>query len=181
MMDFFFKPKGVAIVGASANAQKGGYSILKNLKMGFEGEIYPVNPRYREIEGLTCYSSVLEVPDPVDLAIIFIAAPLVPGAIRECAERGIQGAMIESGGFAETGADGRSLQDALKRIVSTTGIRLWGPNCMGLVDTANGSVFSFSILSRSPTDGSFWKSAVVLKSPSWSSRGQRVPMARGPH
>jgi len=143
MMDFFFKPKGVAIVGASANAQKGGYSILKNLKMGFEGEIYPVNPRYREIEGLTCYSSVLEVPDPVDLGIIFIAAPLVPGAIRECAERGIQGAMIESGGFAETGADGRSLQDALKRIVSTTGIRLWGPNCMGLVDTANGSVFSF--------------------------------------
>jgi acetyltransferase len=111
--------------------------------MGFSGEIYPVNPRYDEIEGLTCYASVLDVPDPVDLAIIFITAPLVPKAIRECVERGIKGAMIESGGFAETGEDGRSLQDTLQQIVRNTGIRLWGPNCMGLVDTVNGYVFSF--------------------------------------
>lgn len=142
-MDFFFEPKGIAIVGASANRQKGGYSILKNLKMGFKGRIFPVNPRYREIEGLTCYSSVLEVPDPVDLAIVFIPASRVPMTIGQCVKRGIKGAMIESGGFAEIGDDGRSLQEALRQIARSTGIRLWGPNCMGLVDAANGYVFSF--------------------------------------
>ena len=142
-MNFFFEPRGIAIVGATSNTFKGGYAIVKNLKMGFKGEIYPVNPRYDEIEDFACYSSILNVPDPVDLAIIFVPAPLVPDVIRECVERGIKGAMIESGGFAETGEEGKSLQDALKQIVQETGIRLWGPNCMGLVDAVNEHVFSF--------------------------------------
>ena len=71
-MEFFFKPKGVALIGASANPNKGGFSILYNLIKGFKGPIYPVNPKYEEIEGLKCYRSVLDVPDPVDLAIIFV-------------------------------------------------------------------------------------------------------------
>ncbi|QTA91738.1 acetate--CoA ligase family protein [Desulfonema magnum] len=142
-MDFFFKPRGIAIIGATSNSLKGGYSILRNLMNGFKGGIYPVNPRYTEIEGMTCYPSVQKVPDPVDLAIVFVPAARVPQLIRECAKRGIPGVMIESGGFAETGEQGIALQETLKQIAKETGIRLWGPNCMGLVDAVHRYIFSF--------------------------------------
>jgi acyl-CoA synthetase (NDP forming) len=142
-MEFFFKPKGVAIIGASANPSKGGCFVFNNVRKGFKGDIYPVNPAYSEIDGLKCYPSVSDVPDPVDLAIIFVPAPLVPDVLRECAERGIAGAMIQSGGFAETGEQGKRLQDQLVEIRRDTGIRIWGPNCMGLVDAVHSLVFSF--------------------------------------
>ena len=142
-MEFFFKPKGVAIIGASANPVKGGHFILKNVMKGFKGGIYPVNPGYEEIEGLTCYPSVFEAPDPLDLAIIFVPGPGVPAIVRECAERGIRGVMIESAGFAEAGDSGKHLQEQLLVIRNETGIRIWGPNCMGLVDAVNKQVFSF--------------------------------------
>jgi acyl-CoA synthetase (NDP forming) len=96
-MEFFFKPRGIAVIGASANPAKGGYFILNNLLKGFKGAIYPVNPGYAEIDELPCYPSVMQVPDPVDLAIIFVPAAFVPTVLRECAQRGIRGAMIESG------------------------------------------------------------------------------------
>ena len=142
-MDFFFKPKGIALIGATPNPGKVGYAILKNLLTGFKGRIYPVNPRYKEIEGLTCYPSVQGLPDPVDLSIVFVPASKVPPVIQECAERRIPGAIIESGGFAETGKQGAALQDRLSEIARQTGIRIWGPNCMGLVDAVHGQVFSF--------------------------------------
>jgi acetyltransferase len=144
-MDFFFKPRGVALIGATDNRKKGGYAIFKNLLKGFKGGVYPVNPRYQEIEGLTCYPTVLQVPDPVDLAIVFVPAKFVPPIVEECAQRGIAGAMIQSAGFAESGEDGKQLQDKLVEIHKETGIRLWGPNCMGLVDGVNGQIFSFMI------------------------------------
>jgi acetyltransferase len=142
-MEFFFKPKGVAIVGASANPSKGGHFILNNVMKGFNGEVYPVNPSYPEINGIKCYPSVLQVPDPVDLAIIFVPAAMVPRVLQECAERGIEGAMIESGGFAESGEQGKQLQQSIIQIRKETGIRIWGPNCMGLVDAVHNLVFSF--------------------------------------
>jgi acyl-CoA synthetase (NDP forming) len=142
-MDFFFKPRGIAVIGASANPVKGGYFILNNLTKGFNGGIYPVNPAYPAIDGLPCFASVLDVPDPVDLAIIFVPAPRVPRVLRECAERGIKGAMIESGGFAESSQAGKQLQDRIIEIHRQTGIRIWGPNCMGLVDAVHDYVFSF--------------------------------------
>lgn len=142
-MEFFFKPQGIAVVGASANPIKGGYFILNNLIKGFKGGIYPVNPAYPEIDGLPCYPSVLQVPDPVDLAIIFVPARFVPAVVRECAQRGIRGVMIESGGFAESSEQGKQLQDSIVEICRETGIRIWGPNCMGLVDAVRGLVFSF--------------------------------------
>ncbi|RPH51510.1 MAG: CoA-binding protein [Desulfobacteraceae bacterium] len=142
-MEFFFKPRGIALVGASSNPYKGGNSILKNLLNGFKGGIYPVNPAYTEVEGLKCYPSVLDVPAPVDLAIVFVPAKLVPDVIRECVQRKIPGVMIESGGFAEAGSRGKSIQRELKQICDETGIRLWGPNCMGLVDFISKKVFSF--------------------------------------
>ena len=142
-MDFFFQPRGVAVIGASSNPLKGGYSILKNLISGFPGKVYPVNPSYKEIEGIICYPDILSVPAPLDLAIVFVPAKAVPDLVSACAERGIKGVIIESGGFAESGEAGKALQDRLLSIMEKTGIRLWGPNCMGLVDFIHGHIFSF--------------------------------------
>ncbi len=142
-MDFFFNPKGIAVVGATANKLKGGYAIFKNLVTGFTGGIYPVNPRYEEIDNIKCYKSVKDVPDPVDIAIIFVPGGNVPAIIKDCAQRGIKGVMIEAGGFAESGDQGRAMQEELAAFAQKAGIRLWGPNCMGLVDAVHKKVFSF--------------------------------------
>ncbi len=141
-MEFFFRPKGIAVIGATPSRQKGGNIIVSNLKTGYSGQVYPVNPRYKEIEGVTCYPSVSDVPDPVDLAIVFVAARMVPQVIEACAQRHIPGVMIQSAGFAETGTTGEALQQETRQIAEKTGIRLWGPNCMGLVDTHQRFVFS---------------------------------------
>jgi len=142
-MEFFFKPEGIAVIGASPNRQKGGNSILRNLITGYQGDIFPVNPNYEEIEGLVCYASVGKISQPLDLAIVFVPAGQVPAAVRECALKGVKGVIIETGGFAEIGAEGRRLQEQLIEIRNETGIRIWGPNCMGLVDAVNRYVFSF--------------------------------------
>ena len=142
-MEFFFKPAGIALIGATADERKVGFSLLKNLMNGFGGKIYPVNPRYDEIAGLPCYDSVLNIPDPADLAIIFVPAPKAPELVGDCAKRGIPGVMIQSAGFAETASKGKILQDRLSEISRDSGIRIWGPNCMGLVDAVNHRVFSF--------------------------------------
>ncbi|MEW5735904.1 MAG: acetate--CoA ligase family protein [Thermodesulfobacteriota bacterium] len=141
-MDFFFKPRGIVLVGATPKP-KGGLAILWNLKKGFDGAIHLVNPNYREVDGIACHATVAEVPDPVDMAIVFVKNTLVPEIVEKCAERGIRGVIIESAGFAETGPEGRALQERLKKIAADTGIRLWGPNCMGLVDAKRKYVFSF--------------------------------------
>ena len=142
-MDFFFNPKAIAVVGATPNPFKGGFSILKNLITGYRGRVCPVNPRYDEIEGLPCYPAVSAIPDPVDLAVVFVPAKAVPEAIADCIRKGVPGVMIESGGFAEIGPEGRALQQTVVDMAKKAGIRLWGPNCMGLVDAVRGHVFSF--------------------------------------
>jgi len=142
-MEFFFNPATIALVGATASKTKGGYAILKNLVWGFRGEIYPVNPGYSEIEGVPCYPSIKAIPGAVDLAILFIPAATVPACVEECAAKGIRGVIIESGGFAESGSEGQRLQESLKEIRKKTGIRIWGPNCMGLVDPLKRHYFSF--------------------------------------
>jgi acyl-CoA synthetase (NDP forming) len=154
-MHFFFDPKSVAIIGASRDPMRGGHRILKNVQIGFRGGIYPVNPQHAEIDGLRCYPSVLDIPEPVDLAIVYVPARLVPGIVRDCARRGVAGVIIESAGFAETGTAGKVRQDELKQIAAESGIRLWGPNCMGLVDMVKRHVFSFVV-------GSIWDEGAVV-------------------
>lgn len=143
-MDFFFHPKAVAIVGATPNPAKGGSAILKNLLNTFKGQIYPINPRYEEIDGLICYPSIRAVPGTPDLAILFISANQVLESVTACIKKGIPGVIIQSGGFSETGDDGERIQLQLSNMARETGIRIWGPNCMGLVDGKNGFVFSFT-------------------------------------
>ncbi len=140
-MDLFFNPKSIAVVGAST--RRTGASLLANLKEGFEGSVFPVNPRYESLAGLKCYPSVSAIESEIDLVIILVPAPLVPQILEECARAGVKRVIIESAGFAETGPDGKRLQDECLVIARKAGIRLWGPNCMGLVDVPGRKFFSF--------------------------------------
>lgn len=143
MLDFFFNPKSVAIIGASNNIAKGGYHIIKNVTAGFCGNIYPVNKNYNEILGLPCYPDIAALPGDVELAIYFIPAKELPPTIALCAEKGVKGIIIQSGGFNEAGEEGAAIQRQALKIAKETGIRLWGPNCMGFIDGNRRRVFSF--------------------------------------
>ncbi|KQC08944.1 MAG: hypothetical protein APR62_03675 [Smithella sp. SDB] len=143
MLDCFFNPKSVAIIGASSNQNKGGYHILKNLVAGFHGKIYPVNKSYKEILGLPCYPDIASIPGNFDLAIYFIPSKELPHTVNECAKKGAKGIIIESGGFDEAGEEGKKLQKRALENAAKAGIRLWGPNCMGFVDGNRTYVFSF--------------------------------------
>jgi len=131
------------VVGASANPHKGGYALVANLKVRFPERLYPVNPSHEEVCGLRCYPGVEELPETADLAILFVPAPSVPSLIEACGKRGIRRIMIQSAGFSETGKEGRRLQEACLRVARAHNIRLWGPNCMGIVDGHSSMVASF--------------------------------------
>ena len=143
MLDYFFNPKSVAIIGASNNINKGGYHIIKNITAGFKGKIYPVNKSYTEILGLPCYPDMASIPGDIDLAIYFIPSESLPQTVSECARKGVKGIIIESGGFNEAGEEGAKLQTQALEIAAKAGIRLWGPNCMGFIDGNRTYVFSF--------------------------------------
>ena len=140
-MKKFFHPESIAVVGASS--RKIGNQILKNLLHGYRGRIYPVNPNYPELEGLRCFPSVGEIPGPVDLAILLVPAPGVPEVLEACGRKGILRVIIPSSGFAEVGAEGKAIQDRCREVAKQAGIRVWGPNCMGIVDVANRQFFTF--------------------------------------
>lgn len=142
-MKTFFSPASIAVIGASPREGSLGYQIVTNLRYGFTGRIYPVNPNYPEIQTLTCYPAVEDIPDPVDLAIVIVPAPAVPETLDACGRKGIRRVIIESAGFAETGEDGRKLQEQCLAVARVHGIRIWGPNCMGLVDVPKKFFFTF--------------------------------------
>ncbi|TYP94804.1 acetyltransferase [Fodinibius salinus] len=136
MLDPFFKPQGVAVIGASRNPHKLGYGIVRNLKeYRYQGGIYPVNKSATEILDLHCYESVAEVPDPVDLAIVIVPAPVVSKIIKECGQRGIKHAIVISGGFSESGEEGEKLEEDLVSVAEEWDVNFIGPNCIGTIDT----------------------------------------------
>jgi acyl-CoA synthetase (NDP forming) len=143
MLDCFFNPKSLAIIGASNNTDKGGYHIIKNITAGYRGKIYPVNKSYTKILGLSCYPDVASIPGNIDLAIYFIPSKELPHTVTECAKKGVKGIIIESGGFNEAGEEGKRLQKLALENAAKAGIRLWGPNCMGFIDAHRTHVFSF--------------------------------------
>ena len=140
-MDVFFHPGSIAVIGAS-NRGIGQFVIL-NLLAGFTGRIYPVNPNHSEIKGVPCFPSIEAIPDRVDLAIVLVPAPSVPSILQACVAKGVQGVIIESAGFAEVGKEGLELQDQCVAIAKQADIRIWGPNCMGMVDVPHKFFFSF--------------------------------------
>ncbi len=126
-----FNPKSVAVIGATNNWNKWGYSTFTSALDGFRGPVYPVNNRETEVLGYKAYRRVTDIPGPVDLAIFVIPAPSVAPVMEDCVAKGVKAAVIISAGFAETGPEGKRLQDEVLRIARKGGIRFIGPNCMG--------------------------------------------------
>jgi len=138
-------PKSIAIVGASDDFNRIGGMLLKYLlKFGYQGKIYPVNPKYEEIAGIKCYPSVSNLPEAADTALIALSAKLVPSSLKECVERGVKTATIYSAGFAETGDEGKRKQAELREIIKQGGMKVCGPNCIGIINFAENTAMSFS-------------------------------------
>jgi len=140
-LDHFFHPESIAVIGASRNPKKPGYVILKNLIENKErgvlkAEIYPVNPKAKEVLGLKAYPSIKEVPSKVECSIIVVPAEYVPKVLRECGEKGVKATIIISSGFSEIG--NVRLEEELKRTAKEYGIRIIGPNCLGVFDAYSG-------------------------------------------
>jgi acyl-CoA synthetase (NDP forming) len=142
-MDRFINPKSVTVIGASEDRRKGGYALVSNLKERFPERLYPVNPGASEVCGLRAFSGVSDLPETVDLAVIFVPARSVPEVMEACGEKGISRIIIESAGFAEAGPQGVALQEACVVVARRYGMRVWGPNCMGVINGRTGMVASF--------------------------------------
>ena len=134
----FFNPRGVVIVGATRTPGFGYMIPLVLRRRGFADRVFLVNPAGGEIHGYRLHASLEEVPDWVDLAVVLVPAPLVPRVMEELGRKGIRRAVVESAGFAETGEEGRRLQEEARRVAASHGIRVIGPNCVGVVNTSNG-------------------------------------------
>ncbi|MDY6852574.1 MAG: CoA-binding protein [Thermodesulfobacteriota bacterium] len=141
-LDALFHPESIAVVGAPQGMKTGKLLLLALLDMGFPGAIYPVNPKAEEIEGLKTYPSVSAIPGPVDLAIILVSQRLVLSVIHECGAKGVKGAVLFTAGYKETGTkEGRDLEDEIAQTARSYGMRLIGPNCMGLHSPKTGLSF----------------------------------------
>ena len=124
------------MVGASTSPEKLGYQVLNNIiQYGYEGGIYPINLDHRKILGHKAYASVSDCPDPVDLAVVLVPNKAVPGVLEQCGQRGLKGAVIITAGFREVGPEGAALERRVAAIAKEAGIRLMGPNCVGILDT----------------------------------------------
>jgi acyl-CoA synthetase (NDP forming) len=137
-LDPIFRPRSVAIVGASNNPDRWGYETTFNVLnwSQFRGEVYPINPKDEFVHGLKAYKSVTEVPGPIDLAVIVVNASQAMDVFRQCAEKKVGGAVIITAGFAEVGPEGARLQEELTQLARESGIRFVGPNCNGMWTSA---------------------------------------------
>jgi acyl-CoA synthetase (NDP forming) len=129
-----FHPRGIAIIGASADLGRIGGHPIKALKAaGYAGGVFPVNPKYPELHGLKCYPDAASIRGPCDLAIVAVPAAAVPAAIRDCGRAGIAFAIVLTAGFREIGQPGLAVEAELKRAIAESGVRVIGPNCQGVL------------------------------------------------
>jgi len=132
-LELLFNPSSVALIGASKDMWKSGGFFLRSLvNHGFGGQVYPVNPRESEILGLRTYPSVLDIPGEIDLAIMTIPAQATEQAMLECAQKGVKFVVLHTAGYSETGDEGSELEDRVIQIARQGGVRVIGPNCMGI-------------------------------------------------
>src|SRR4051812_9239119 len=144
-LDSFFSPDSIALIGASRDQEKIPGRLLSMLrKNDYPGKIYPVNPNYGDIDGLKCFSTIADVGQPIDLAIVIIPARAVLGALEQCAAVGVKNAVIISSGFAEEGGDSTAMQDAIVVLAKKTGMRISGPNAEGFYSEAQHVAATFS-------------------------------------
>ena len=155
-MHTFFDPKAVAVIGASRRTMKAGHVIFKNFVINkqrnlFKAKLYPVNPNEKTIQGFPCYPSILDINDEVDLAIIVVPAKIVPNVMQEIAKKGVKAVVIISSGFSEVG--NHKLEEEVTAIAKKAGIRVLGPNCLGVYDSKTGVDMLFLPETKTLTTG----------------------------
>jgi acetyltransferase len=144
-LDVFFAPKTVAVIGATETPNTTGRTVMWNLVTSpFGGTVYPVNPKRSSVLGVKAYKSVSDLPEQMDLAVIVTPPPTVPGIIRECGENCVPGAIVISAGFKEVGPEGAELERQLVQEANAAGIRVIGPNCLGVMSPLSGLNASFA-------------------------------------
>lgn len=168
-----FSPRSLAVIGASGTKGKWGNDMVaRPINSAFRGPIYPINPKSKMIEGLQAYPSIRDVPDPVDMAVVTVPAQAVPKAVKECAEKGVKAMVLISAGFAETGPEGKMLEEEVTSIAKDAGIRFMGPNGMGIwtSEVRLNTAFNFtpksggiSFVSQSGTMGAYLLSTAAEK------------------
>ncbi|KKK36893.1 hypothetical protein WQ57_16760 [Mesobacillus campisalis] len=142
-----FNPKSIAIIGASPDDQKiGGRPLSYLQKYGYEGVIYPVNPKYEEMNGLTCYPDIKAVKAPIDLAIIAVPKAVVLQTLKKCIDQQVRSVIIFSAGFAEIDEEGEKLQDEISQLAKQNNVRVLGPNCLGMFNVGKGVYGTFSTI-----------------------------------
>ena len=182
-LEKFSHPKSVAVIGASRSPGKVGHDVVENLiSFGFKGAIHPINPKSQEILGLRCYSRVTEVPGPVDLAVISVPAVVVLEVLKDCAAKGVEAVVILSAGFKESGAGeakGAKLEQELVNFAREHGIRIIGPNCLGVLDSY--SCLNATFAAARPVRGEIGffsqSGALCIAVLEWS-KAQRVGLSR---
>lgn len=152
MLEEIFAPQSVAVVGASPDPSRLGHRVLKNvIDNGYQGRIYPIHPTASAVLGQTAYPSVAAVPDDVELAVLVIPPQHVLNVVEECGQKGVRGLVVITAGFKEVGGEGVKLEHQLVEIVQRYGMRMVGPNCLGVIDTVSDLNASFAALM--PADG----------------------------
>lgn len=153
-LDAIFRPSTVAVIGASTNKGHIGQIILHNIIRGdFKGTVFPVNPNARVIHSIKCYPSVLDIPDPVDLAVIVVHRKIVEDVLKQCGEKGVKGVVVITAGYKEVGKDGMERERRLLEITKHYGMRMVGPNCFGILNTDQAVSLNATFSKRHPVSG----------------------------
>ncbi|MEJ2721620.1 MAG: CoA-binding protein, partial [bacterium] len=154
-LDKIFKPKSIAVIGATPKRGTIGHQLLQNiLQFGFNGMLFPVNPKYQYVNSIKCYPSVLSIPDPVDLALIVVRKELVAHVADQCGEKGVGGLVILSAGFKEVGGEGIKREEQVRQLQKRYGFRVIGPNCMGITNSDPNVRLNGTFAPMEPEDGS---------------------------
>ena len=136
MLESLFRPKTVAVIGASSKELSIGNRVIKNLvDFGFKGDVFPINPKADEIRGIKAYKSILECPDNIDVVHMVIPAKFVPQAMEDCGKKRVKNVIINSGGFSETGPEGEAIENDFLAKAKQYNIRVFGPNCQGVINS----------------------------------------------
>jgi len=172
----FFEPRSVAVIGSLREGRGEGYRVVQNLlHFGFTGNIYPINPSYSHVLGMRAYPTVNEMKEPIDLAMVITPPPTVAAVIEQCARKGIKAVIVGTEGFAEAGEAGARLQQQLVDIAHSNGMRLIGPNTIGIVNTSNGLVTN-----PYPVDyDRIWKGSIAYASQTGFVGAQGQPLEDG--
>ena len=150
----FFYPTSVCIVGASGKPLSIGYEILKSINSySYTGQVFPVNPKAENILGYKCYKSILEIKQKIDLAIVVVPKKFVDDSIDQLIYKKVKSIILITAGFRETGEEGKALEDKLLKKIKDNGVRLVGPNCMGVINTLDKVKLNATFVAEKPEQG----------------------------